>query len=42
MVVLPYYYRFYFDLEIDEIIKGGKGNRYLSTGQSDVGGESTS
>jgi hypothetical protein len=35
-VLLP----FYFDLEMDEIIKGEKGNRYLSTGQSDVGGES--
>jgi hypothetical protein len=37
-VLLP----FYFHLDMDEIIKGEKVNRYLSTGQSDVGGESTS
>jgi hypothetical protein len=32
-VLLP----FYFDLEVGVIIKGEKGNRYLSTGQSDIG-----
>jgi hypothetical protein len=37
-VLLPYY----FYLEVDEIINGEKGSRYLPTGQSDVGGESTS